>query len=78
MDLTNEEQLANILKKSGKPWILDILEVMERTGITPNQLIQSMYHVANVRRFARWGSVSWIIQDGQIKLIKQEQQTKFE
>lgn len=73
IDLSNEKRLATVLRMSGKPWILDIMEAMETTGLEPDQLIQSIYLFGNIRRFARWGKVIWVIQDGRLTRVNQEQ-----
>lgn len=77
-DLTNEERLATVLRESGKPWLLDVAEAMELAGMTPDQILQHLFMVANVRRFTKWGQVATVIQNGAVRIIKQEQTTKFD
>lgn len=76
-DMNNEEVLATILKNSGKPWILDVLEAIESNNIDPQQLVHSLFLLGNIRRFTGWGKIVWLVQDKQIVRIDQEQGFKY-
>lgn len=71
-DLTNEEKLKEILK-TGAPDLWAVKEAMETTHIDPDLILRTLYLVANVQRFTKWGKVSMLIQDGVITRIQQEQ-----
>lgn len=73
IDSTNESQLAFILKQSGKPWILDILEAMETTNTNPEDLLKTLFLLGNVKRFTKWGKIIWVIQNGMLTRIQEEQ-----
>lgn len=76
-NMSNEEVLATILKQSGKPWILDVIQAMEVNGIEPQKLIESLFLLGNIRRFTGWGKITWLIQDKEVVRIDQEQGFKY-
>jgi hypothetical protein len=77
MDLTNEQKIKELLQ-AGAPDLFAIKEALDVTSIDIDLLLKSLYLIANVKRFTKWGKVSLIIQNGVVVRVQQEQGFKTE
>jgi hypothetical protein len=75
-DLTNDDHLRHILQ-AGAPELLAVKDAMDELQIEPDLVIKALYLLRNIQRFTRYGKVSYLIQDGQVVRIEQEQGFKI-
>lgn len=76
-ELSNEEQMMEILKQ-GSPDLYAIKKAIDETGIDTSILLKTLYMIANIQRFSRYGRASIMVQDGRIVRVEQQQGFKIE
>jgi len=54
-----------------------IQDAMHFSGITEDWLLKGLFLIGNVRNVSKWGKVVYLIQDGQIVKVDQEQGFKL-
>lgn len=54
-----------------------IKDAMRFSGVTEDWLLKGLFLIGNVRNVSRWGKVVYLIQDGQIVKVDQEQGFKL-
>lgn len=54
-----------------------IQDAMHFSGITEDWLLKGLFLIGNIRNVSRWGKVVYLIQDGQIVKVDQEQGFKL-
>jgi hypothetical protein len=74
--LDNNDKLRSILQ-AGAPELLFIKDLLDETQMDVDVLMKGLYLIANTQRMTRWGKVSYLIQDGQIVRVEQEQGFKL-
>lgn len=55
-----------------------LYDAMANAGVHPTDIVRGLYLLANIRRFSKWGKVIYLMQDGQVVRVAQEQGYKLD
>ena len=70
------EEYLNTIKEENTD-TASIQDAMHFSGITEDWLLKGLFLIGNVRNVSKWGKVVYLIQDGQIVKVDQEQGFKL-
>jgi len=71
--MTNDEK-ANALLKEALPDLYFIKELVEQNDIPYQDVMRALVLVANVKKLSQWGKITFLLKDGEIVSVSQEQQ----
>lgn len=76
-ELDNEDKMLEVLRQ-GSPDLYAIYDAIKKTDANPDHIIKALYLLADVQRFTRWGKITFLIQDGKVTRVQQEQGFKLD
>jgi hypothetical protein len=71
--MSNDEKAKAILEAT-VPELLIIKELIDSNGIDYQDVMRALVLIANVKKLAQWGKITFLLKDGEIVSIQQEQQ----
>lgn len=71
--MSNEDKALSILE-AAFPDVLIIKQMMDANDIPYQEVMRALYLVSNIKKVAQWGKVAFVIKNGEIVTVTQEQQ----
>ena len=71
----NDKKMMELLEASMPEYLL-MKQMIDNNEINLQDVMRALYLITNIKQVTRWGKVTFLIQDGRIVSVSQEQQFK--